>query len=148
VTGVLGASALELARAQRAGGRVRRVPEPRIRAGRALTRLPGIGACIDVSDGVESDLGHLFEGTALHAEIDVAALPRPPGFDAACRRRGLDPEGLLLAGGDDYELLFSARPTLSGARLERALGVPVTAIGRVARGRARGAAPSRGWRHF
>jgi thiamine-monophosphate kinase len=148
VTGVLGAAALELARAESGRGRVRRVPIPRLEAGRALARLPGIGGCIDVSDGLESDLGHLLEGASLHAEIAVSALPRPARFDAVCRRERLDPEDLLLAGGEDYELLFTARPSLGEGRIARALGVPVSAIGRIVRGRANGAARIQGWRHF
>jgi thiamine-monophosphate kinase len=56
VTGNFGGAALEVARALRGAGRVRRVPVPRLAAGRALARLPGVGACIDVSDGLEVDL--------------------------------------------------------------------------------------------
>jgi len=148
VTGVLGAAALEVARAEAGRGRVRRVPTPRLEAGRTLARLSGIGGCIDLSDGLASDLGHLLEGAPLHAEIEVGAVPRPPGFDAACRRARLDPEDLLLAGGEDYELLFSARPARGEAALARALGVPVTAIGRIVRGRAEGEGSAPGWRHF
>jgi thiamine-monophosphate kinase len=147
VTGVLGAAALEVARAE-GGGRVRRVAVPRLEAGRALARLPGIGGCIDVSDGLASDLSHLLEHAPLHAKIDVGALPRPGRFDAACRRAGLDPERLLLAGGEDYELLFTARPSLATGRIERALGVRVTSIGAIARGRGKGRLAAGGWRHF
>jgi thiamine-monophosphate kinase len=148
VTGVLGALALEVARAERGRARVRRVPSPRLRAGRALALLPGIGACIDVSDGLEVDLAHLFEGTDLAGEIDPSRLPLPRGFRAACRRVGLDPERLALGGGEDYELLFTVRPGgPSVAVLRRRLGVPVAEIGRVVRGRPGRPAP-RGWRHF
>jgi thiamine-monophosphate kinase len=149
VTGTLGAAALEVARAERGRGRVRRVPEPRLRAGRALAGLRGVGACIDVSDGLEADLAHLLEPAGLATDLDPARVPRPPGFDAACRRLGLDPEQLALGGGEDYELLFTLRPRApSAARLARRLGVRVTEIGRaVRRARGRRAVP-RGWRHF
>jgi thiamine-monophosphate kinase len=111
--------------------------------------MRGIGACIDVSDGLEADLAHLLEPVGLAAELDPARVPRPPGFDAACRRLGLDPERLALGGGEDYELLFTLRPGApSAARLVRRLGVPVAEIGRVVRrARARRARP-RGFRHF
>ena len=56
VTGTLGRSALELARAERSRAPIRRVPEPRLEAGRALTKLAATGACIDVSDGLLADL--------------------------------------------------------------------------------------------
>jgi thiamine-monophosphate kinase len=149
VTGVLGAAALDLARVERGGGHVRRVPKPRLRAGQALARLPGVGGCIDLSDGLEADLAHLLEGTDLAPELDPARLPLPPRFRAACARLGLDPEQLARTGGEDYELLFTLRPTApSAAALSRRLGVRVTQIGRLVRaGSIRGASQG-GWRHF
>jgi thiamine-monophosphate kinase len=145
VTGTLGAAALDLAR----GERVRRVPTPRLRAGRALARLPGVGGCIDISDGLEADLAHLLEGTNLAPELDPARLPLPPRFRAACARLGLDSERLARTGGEDYELLFTLRPAgPSAAALSRRLGVRVSRIGRLVRaGRTRNTAQG-GWRHF
>jgi thiamine-monophosphate kinase len=149
VTGTLGGSALELARAERGLGRVRRVPLPRLAAGRALARLPSAGACIDVSDGLEADLGHLLDASGVDAEIDAARVPRPRGFDAACRRLSLDPERLVLAGGEDYELLFTVRPGgPPAARLAARLRVPVAQIGRIVPRRGRRRAASGGFRHF
>ena len=83
VTGTLGGAALEVARAAAGRGRVQRVPVPRLRAGRALARSTGIGACIDLSDGLLADLDHLLERSGCSAELDRARLPRPPGSD--CR---------------------------------------------------------------
>jgi len=148
VTGSLGASALALARAERVGAPIRRVPRPRLVAGRALARLPGVGACIDVSDGLEADLAHLLAGRGLRAELDTRHLPLPRGFRAACEELGLDPAALASAGGEDYELLFTLRPgTPSERHLSKRLGVRVTQLGRVVKG-ARGSLPPRGWRHF
>jgi thiamine-monophosphate kinase len=149
LTGTLGGAALGVARAERGAGRLSRVPTPRLAAGRALARVRGVGGCIDVSDGLEADLGHLLEPAALRAVLDLARIPRPPGFDAACRRLGMDPDALALGGGEDYELLFTLRPQAPSARiLARRLGVPVAEIGQVIRrGRAPRAAP-RGFRHF
>jgi thiamine-monophosphate kinase len=150
VTGTLGGAALERIRAERGRGRVRSVPVPRLRAGRALAAFPGRVACIDISDGLDADLAHLLEGRALAAEIDAAQLPVPPGFRAACARAGLDPEALARGGGEDYELLFTLeRGAASSAQLSRRLGVRVTEIGRLVRRAAGGRAPAgRGWRHF
>jgi thiamine-monophosphate kinase len=154
VTGSLGGSALALARAERGFGPIRRVPEPRLRAGAALGRVRGVGACIDVSDGLDADLGHLLEGRGLGARIDPARIPVPRGFRGACRRLGLDPERLARTGGEDYELLFTLRAGGPGAgALARRLGVPVAEIGTVAaraagRRRPGGAGSPRGWRHF
>jgi thiamine-monophosphate kinase len=148
VTGTLGGAALEVARAAAGRGRIRRVPTPRLRAGRALARSAGIGACIDVSDGLLADLDHLLDRSGCSAELDPARAPRPPGFDASCRRLGLDPIELATSGGEDYELLFTVRPAgPSGAQLRRRLGVAVAEIGRVVRRRAQRPRAG-GWRHF
>jgi len=151
VTGTLGGAALDRARAERGRGQTRHVPEPRLSAGRALARLPGVGGVIDVSDGLDADLAHLLEGRRLRAEVDAARLPVPRGFGAACARLGLDPERVARTGGEDYELLFTLRPSApGGARLSRRLGVAVTEIGRLraaAPGRGR-SFPAGGWRHF
>ena len=149
VTGALGAAALARAR-----GRVRHVPVPRLKAGRALARMTGVGAALDISDGVLADLGQLCRASGCGAEIFLAKLPRPRGFERACRRARLDPAALLLGGGEDYELLFTLRARAAGAReLTRKLGVTVSEIGRL---RARAGVqigdaprPSRaGWTHF
>jgi len=152
VTGRLGGSALARARAERrgrAGGGARLpVPEPRLRAGLALARIAAVRGCVDVSDGLEVDLGHLL-GPGLHCPLDPARLPTPRGFAAACRREGLDPLETALRGGEDYELLFAVAPRGPGAAaLSRRLAVAVTELGRVRRG-APAPAPARGgWQHF
>jgi thiamine-monophosphate kinase len=150
VTGTLGGAALERARAERGLGRIRRVPVPRLRAGRALARLRGRVSCIDVSDGLAADLVQLLAGSGLGAELDLARIPVPPGYRAACARLGLEPGALASGGGEDYELLFTVPPAAASApRLSRRLGMPVAEIGRVVM-RAPGARPARvpGWRHF
>jgi thiamine-monophosphate kinase len=146
VTGALGRSALERAR-----GRVAHVGAPRLAAGRRLARVRGVGACIDVSDGLVADLGHVCRASRVAARIEPARVPRPPGLRAARRGRP-DAERLVLAGGEDYELLFSVRARGPGAaELARRLGLPVTEIGRLESGppRVHGVAPGvLGWRHF
>lgn len=141
VTGRLGAGALARLRADRSGARLQRLPTPRLAAGRALARLPAATGCVDLSDGLTTDLAHLLEGTGLGAEIDPAALPRPEGFEAACGRLGMDSLELICTGGEDYELLFAVRPpggtarrpsaSMAGPGLSTRLGVPVREIGRV-----------------
>jgi thiamine-monophosphate kinase len=148
VTGTLGRSALELARVRAGGGTIRFVPTPRLQAGRALARSAGIGACIDISDGLLADLDHVLSRSGVSAELDQSAVPRPARFDAACRRLALDPIELATRGGEDYELLFTVRPTgPTGRQLSQRLGVTVTEIGRVIAGRSR-RPKSAGWRHF
>jgi thiamine-monophosphate kinase len=134
VTGELGAAALARARAERGGSPLRRVPVPRLAQGRALARISAVTGCIDVSDGLTADLGHLL-GPRRHCRFDPARLPVPRGFAAACRALGLDPTATALAGGDDYELLFAVLPKgPSAAALARRLGVRVSELGSVERG--------------
>jgi thiamine-monophosphate kinase len=146
VTGEIGAAALARARAERTGSRLSRVPVPRLRAGRALARIGTVTGCIDVSDGLAADLARLL-GPRHHCRLDLDQLPLPRGFAGACGRLGLEPGVVALAGGDDYELLFTVRPDgPSAAALSRRLGIRVSELGRVERGRARGA-PG-GFDHF
>ncbi|HZR69277.1 MAG TPA: thiamine-phosphate kinase [Burkholderiales bacterium] len=130
-------------------------PEPRVALGE---RLRGIAsASIDVSDGLLADLGHIAESSAVGAEVSLELVPRAAAL-AACRDETLA-RACLLAGGDDYELAFTA-PAGRRAELEalaRELGLRLTRIGRIAAGNAgvrlldaAGAtvpAPA-GWDHF
>ena len=146
LTGVLGASALDRLRAEHSGGRIRHVPVSRLAAGRRLARTAGVAGCIDVSDGLEADLGHLL-GPELELPLEPERLPRAPGFDRSCARLGVSSSELLLRGGEDYELLFSVRGDVpSASTLARRLGVPVTELGRARRGA--GSRHAEGWRHF
>ncbi|MFO0689221.1 MAG: thiamine-phosphate kinase [Myxococcota bacterium] len=137
VTGVLGRGALARLEADRLGRPLRHVPEPRLEAGRRLARMPGVKACIDLSDGLASDLAQLLRPVGLGAEVDPAALPADRGFSRACSRSGIDPLVLQATGGEDYELLFALAPGRAAAdpvRLGRRLGVRVSRIGRVVAG--------------
>ncbi|MDR0701595.1 MAG: thiamine-phosphate kinase [Azoarcus sp.] len=104
-------------------------PTPRIEQGAALRGMAH--AMIDISDGLAGDLGHLCERSGLGATLDAAALPmaalRETGADEALARR------CLLAGGDDYELLFAAPPCARDGieALARRLRLPFTRIGQL-----------------
>ena len=102
-------------------------PQPRIELGIGLRGLAH--AAIDVSDGLLADLGHVLERSGVGAEIREADLPQ----DAA-RAAPANPDiarECLLAGGDDYELLFAAAPEQRGviAALGERLGLPLSRIG-------------------
>ena len=85
VTGTLGGSAAELISLQSKAGKAKKAssgerhpqmfPAPRLAVGAALLRRGLATACIDVSDGLSSDLSHLCEASGLSAEIDVRSLP-------------------------------------------------------------------------
>ena len=134
VTGTLGGATLARLRADRRKGPLRRVPIPRVAAGLALARMPGTRACIDLSDGLATDLAHLLLADGKGARIDAKQLPRPRAFDRECRGLGCDPLEVISLGGEDYELLFAFRSERNrdeAKRLTRALGVQVTRIGMI-----------------
>jgi thiamine-monophosphate kinase len=83
-------------------------PEPRIDTGEALLRRDLATACIDISDGLSTDLAHLCQASAVHAEIEQSSIP----IHTLARKKG--PVAALkyaLHGGEDYELLFTAPPS-------------------------------------
>jgi thiamine-monophosphate kinase len=103
-------------------------PQPQVRLGLALRGLAT--AAIDVSDGLLGDLGHILEQSAIGARVDWNSVPRSP---AVRGRPDAEQRRLALAGGDDYELLFTA-PRARQRDVERAAasaGVAVTRIGEV-----------------
>jgi len=130
-------------------------PEPRIAAGLALRDVAS--ACIDVSDGLLADLGHICEASGMGAVVEADALPLSSAmlalFEADERR------AFALSGGDDYELCFTAsvdRADRIAADFAR-LGFGAARIGRIvaeAGVRVRDAngnavePPRRGWQHF
>lgn len=85
-------------------------PAARIREGQLLVQHRLATAGIDVSDGLSGDLSHLCERSEVGVELDPNALP----LSAACRAYATashtDPVRLALAGGEDYELLFTVSP--------------------------------------
>jgi thiamine-monophosphate kinase len=104
-------------------------PEPRVAAGLALRGLAS--ACIDVSDGLAADLGHLLTASGAGACLDWEALPLP-----AVLRQEAEAGGdwrFPLECGDDYELCFTAPPE-NAARIETELATldcPLSRIGRI-----------------
>jgi thiamine-monophosphate kinase len=109
-------------------------PAPRVALGQ---RLRGVAAAaIDVSDGLLVDLGHILECSKLAAEIDYDCLPRSADL-RACTDAALA-DASLLAGGDDYELVFTAAADRRAAveAAGRAAAVAVTRIGRIIAGAA------------
>jgi thiamine-monophosphate kinase len=107
-------------------------PTPRVALGERLRGLAT--AAIDVSDGLVGDLGHILEASGVGASVELARLPRSSALD---RRLGGVERALalecLLAGGDDYELCFTApviaAPKLSALAAE--LGLALTPIGNI-----------------
>jgi thiamine-monophosphate kinase len=119
-------------------------PEPETELG---MRLAGIAtACIDISDGLSSDLHHLCDASQCGAEIERQRIPVFPGLEQS----GLDVRNAVLHGGEEFALLFTS--SLRESELSARVGRPVYAIGRMVaeRGVQLDGAPlePRGWDHF
>ena len=104
-------------------------PVPRIGLGIALRDIAR--SAIDISDGLVADLGHICERSSVAAVVELARIPC-----SATMRRHLSRAPVrtaLLAGGDDYELAFTARRGERGriARVARRQRLPLTRIGRI-----------------
>jgi thiamine-monophosphate kinase len=103
-------------------------PLPRVQAGEQLRGIAS--ACIDISDGLAADLGHILEASGVGARIRLDRLPLSPAYDAAFEQVGWEP---ALGGGDDYELCFTV-PAAREPELRRVaarMGVPFTEIGEI-----------------
>jgi thiamine-monophosphate kinase len=135
-------------------------PMPRVREGAAIAVTGLATAMLDLSDGLSSDLGHVCDASQAGAVVDLDALPVSPATRRLADRLRLDVFRLAVAGGEDYELLFTAPPSAVDAlqsTVRRATGVAVTPIGHIttaAEGRwfvtsdTRAPIDAAGWDHF
>jgi thiamine-monophosphate kinase len=103
-------------------------PQPRVALGQALRGVAS--AAIDLSDGLVGDIGHVLARSGVGATLALAAIPR--SAELAAQFAGLQHE-CLLAGGDDYELLFTAPRSADAAvrAAGAAAGVALTPIGTI-----------------
>ena len=106
-------------------------PTPRVALGQALRGLAT--AAIDVSDGLLADLGHVLRRSGVGAEVDASCAPRLLAAALALDERRV--QDLVFAGGDDYELAFTAPPAQRAAVEAAAAGTGTRAqrIGRITR---------------
>ncbi|MCS0588700.1 thiamine-phosphate kinase [Massilia norwichensis] len=105
-------------------------PTPRVALGRLLAEGRLAHAALDISDGLVGDLGHILTASKVGAVLDVDALPAGPALlrqSPELRRR------FTAAGGDDYELCFTAPAENRAAILAAGTqsGTPVTRVGRI-----------------
>ena len=103
-------------------------PEPRLALGQALAGVAH--AALDLSDGLAGDLGHLLAASGVGADIDLDTLPLAPALRPLADAARLT---CLLAGGDDYELLFTAPVAAREAvrAAAQSCATPVARIGRI-----------------
>jgi thiamine-monophosphate kinase len=122
VSGMLGGSALGLSTGQGEARKRHLRPEPRLALGRFLRARLHATAAMDLSDGLSVDLHRMCLASGLSAQIEV-----PPLFPGASLEQALH-------GGEDYELLFTVKP--SGRVPASFEGIPLTRIGSMRRGSA------------
>ncbi len=131
-------------------------PEPRVRAGLLVGRTRAASACMDLSDGLSDALQQVTMASGVGATIDASALPIETAARVWFEARGRDPIDAAMAGGDDYELLFTVpaarrRRFLAAVRLS---GTPAVRIGVCTKepgcrfGEEPGRAPAQGFTHF
>jgi thiamine-monophosphate kinase len=172
VTGRLGASAAGLALLLEPSLQVdeadreavlaaHQTPTPRLVEARAIAATGGVTAMIDVSDGLAADLGHICEASGVGALLRADALPVDGATRRVAQAAGTDPLEWALAGGEDYELLFTVRPDKVEeirTALQQATGTGVSVLGEILPategcllalpdGR-RVPLAARGWKHF
>ena len=107
------------------------LPEPRVALGQALRGIAT--AMVDLSDGLVGDLGHILAASGVGATVDADAACALIGIPAAAAAQRRVERGCALAGGVDYELLFTAPPGDAPAVLAagRQGATPVARIGRI-----------------
>jgi thiamine-monophosphate kinase len=126
-------------------------PEPEVALGLKLAAIEQVTSCIDVSDGLSSDLHHLCDASNCGAEIDRERIPIFSDLVTFGPRLGVAVRDVVLHGGEEYALLFTS--SLREAELSARLGRPAYAIGRITRERGvvlKGEGPleARGFDHF
>jgi thiamine-monophosphate kinase len=108
-------------------------PQPEVALGVILGSIDEVSACIDISDGLSTDLHHLCDASQVGAEIERSRIPLFPDLQGAGPALGIDVRHAVLHGGEEFALLFTS--SLRESELSARCGRPVYAIGRVERER-------------
>ncbi len=103
------------------------IPQPRINLGLALRDIAH--SCIDVSDGLLADLSHILTASNLGADVDLKQCPTSDYILAHLHEPVM--QQYVLAGGDDYELCFTApnKNYKAITDISKTLNLPVSKIG-------------------
>ena len=105
--------------------------QPRVREALLLSKSLRLGAMMDLSDGLSSDLNHICDESAVGALVNLDCIPCSDAAHAAGGQDGRLPVDHALNDGEDFELLFTLDSQDEGRLLAMDLGVPVTVIGRI-----------------
>ena len=104
-------------------------PVPRIDAGKVLMESGKVGAMMDISDGIASDLRHIMKASGVGAVVALDKLPYSEQLHSVCAEHGWDRFELATSGGEDFELLFTGPEGL-----ENVMDIKVYPIGRIVQG--------------
>jgi len=104
-------------------------PEPELALGLALAAIGEVTSCIDVSDGLSTDLHHLCDASNCGAEVEKERIPVFPDLLAYGPKLGIAVRDAVLHGGEEYALLFTS--SLPESQMSARVGRPVYAIGRM-----------------
>lgn len=104
-------------------------PEPETALGIALADIPEVTSCIDISDGLSTDLHHLCEASGCGAQIEKERIPVFQDLPAFAPKLGIRVREAVLHGGEEYALLFTS--SLRESEMSRRVGRPMFAIGRM-----------------
>jgi thiamine-monophosphate kinase len=111
-------------------------PDPRIRAGVLLAGNRVATSCMDLSDGLADGVRQIAQASSVGITMNAPDIPITAESREWLSRSGRDPLEVALRGGDDFELVFTARPRQAGRlrNVRRQLGnLPITRIGVVTR---------------
>jgi thiamine-monophosphate kinase len=119
----------------------------RIREGQRAAEA-GVGAMIDVSDGLAADLGHVCDESGVGIEVRAADIPLAPGVPEVASWVGEQAERWALGGGEDYELAIAVAPQRFDTVQKAVAPTRLTVIGTFLAGDKRAGIESSGWDHF
>ena len=104
-------------------------PRPRVNEGKMLLNSGMVGAMMDISDGIASDLRHILQASCAGAVIELDKLPCSPELTSICNEHGWDRYELATSGGEDFELLLTGSDDLASE-----LDIPLYPVGKIVPG--------------
>ena len=111
-------------------------PTPQVEAGQMLSNCRYVAAMQDISDGISTDIAHICKASGVSAIIERKSLPVSEEIQGFCDKNNIDVYDLILNGGEDYQLVFTAEPKAKKIIAETAhnLNTPITKIGVIEKG--------------
>ena len=104
-------------------------PAAEVELGMTLARIAEVSACIDLSDGLSTDLAHLCDASNVGADIERERIPMLPDLLGSGTSLGIRAQDVVLHGGEEYALLFTS--SLRESEMSARAGRPLYAIGRI-----------------